>query len=258
MGDESVERFIRESIEKMMNRLLKNSETYGEYFVWNAASAYVKFWKLSNMKTELAETSPDGIVVSPHDYQTGCIITTFANRRKSTSILLFIMNFYESFVKKTEAKYPLIKKASVWNAIFSGIIEAVGIDEGLQMINKFRKEISNSDYETKTDIITRIDAFIHNLKNHGYLPKQLYFSIKRFHRWYQLNHSASLAAQAEMLYELYETYHLFDLEEEYPAVRTRFFLETVFYNSSQRFKDVYVSLYENNATEKFPKKNRSD
>jgi long-subunit acyl-CoA synthetase (AMP-forming)/predicted GNAT family acetyltransferase len=242
VGDESVERFIRREYKKNDEQAYEKLRNLWKYFVWNAASAYVKFWKLSNMKTELAETSPDGIVVSPHDYQTGCIITTFANRRKSTSILLFIMNFYESFVKKTEAKYPLIKKASVWNAIFSGIIEAVGIDEGLQMINKFRKEISNSDYETKTDIITRIDAFIHNLKNHGYLPKQLYFSIKRFHRWYQLNHSASLAAQAEMLYELYETYHLFGLEEEYPAVRTRFFLETVFYNSSQRFKDVLREL----------------
>lgn len=242
VGDESVERFIRREYKKNDEQAFEKLRNLWKYFVWNAASAYVKFWKLSNMKTELAETSPDGIVVLPHDYQTGCIITTFANRRKTTSILLFIINFYESFVQKTEDKYPLIKKASVWNAIFSGIIEAAGIDEGLQIISKFRKELSNSDYETKTDITTRIDAFIHNLKNHGYLPRQLYFSIKRFHRWYQLNHSASLAAQAEMLYELYETYHLFDLEEEYPAARTRFFLETVFYNSPQRFKDVLREL----------------
>jgi long-chain acyl-CoA synthetase len=69
-----------------------------------------------------------------------------------------------------------------------------------------------------------------------------YISIKRFHRWYQLNTSASLEAQAEMLYELYETYHLFELEEQYPAARTRFFLETVFYNSTQRFKDVLREL----------------
>ena len=54
--------------------------------------------------------------------------------------------------------------------------------------------------------------------------------------------SASLSAQAEMIYELYETYRLFDLEEQYPAARTRFFLETVFYNSPQRFKDVLREL----------------
>ncbi len=242
VGDESVERFIRREYKKNDEIAFEKLKNLWKYFVWNAASAYVKFWKLSNMKTELANPEPDGIVVSPHDYQTGCIITTFSNRRKTESVLSFIMNFYESFVKKTEEKYPLIKKASVWNSVFSGIIEAVGIEEGLNIINKFRKEISNSDYEIRTDVITRIDAFIHNLKTHGFLPKQLYFSIKRFHRWYQLNHSASLAAQAEMLYELYETYHLFDLEEEYPAARTRFFLETVFYNSPQRFKDVLREL----------------
>lgn len=106
------------------------------------------------------------------------------------------------------------------------------------MINKFRRELGISDVDKKEDISTRIDSFIRNVKNHGYLPKQLYFAVKRFHRWYSLNRSASLSAQAEMIYELYETYRLFDLEEQYPAARTRFFLETVFYNSTQRFKDV--------------------
>jgi long-chain acyl-CoA synthetase len=110
------------------------------------------------------------------------------------------------------------------------------------LINKFRRELINFNSDKKEDIIKRIDSFIHNVKNHGYLPKQLYFSIKRFHRWYNLNRNASLSAQAEMMYELYETYRLFDLEEQYPAARTRFFLETVFYNSPQRFKEVLREL----------------
>ena len=169
-------------------------------------------------------------------------LPSFSKRRKTESTLAFVMNFYESFVKQTEEKYPQIKKASVWNAIFSGIIEAEGIDNGISLINKFRRELGISDVDKKEDISTRIDSFIRNVKNHGYLPKQLYFAVKRFHRWYSLNRSASLSAQAEMIYELYETYRLFDLEEQYPAARTRFFLETVFYNSTQRFKDVLREL----------------
>ena len=125
-------------------------------------------------------------IIAPHDYQTGCIITSFSKRRKTESTLSFVMNFYESFVKQTEEKYPQIKKASVWNAIYSGIIEAEGVDNGISLINKFRKELSNSQTEYKEDIINRIDSFMHNIKNHGYLPKQLYFAVKRFHRWYSL------------------------------------------------------------------------
>jgi predicted GNAT family acetyltransferase len=242
INEETVEKFIRREYKKKDETAIEKLRNLWKFFVWNAAAAYVKFWELSEMKMELTDTTPDGIVVSPHDYQTGCIIASFSKRRKTESTLGFIMNFFESFVKQTEEKYPEIKKASVWNAIFSGIIEAVGIENGGHLINKFRRELSNSDVLKKDDIITRIDSFLRNLKNHGYLPKQLYFSVKRFHRWFQLNHNASLAAQSEMLYELYETYRLFDLEEQYPAARTRFFLETVFYNSSQRFKDVLREL----------------
>lgn len=242
VNEETVERFIRREYKKRDETATEKLRNLWKFFVWNAAAAYIKFWKLSGMKMELTDTTPDEIVVSPHDYQTGCIITSFSKRRSTESALGFILNFYESFVKKTEEKYPLIKKASVWNAIFSGIIEAEGLDDGIQLINKFKRELNNSDFEKKDDVIIRIDSFLRNIKNHGYLPKQLYFAVKRFHRWYNLNRNASLSAQAEMLYELYDTYHLFDLEEQYPAARTRFFLETVFYNSSQRFKDVLREL----------------
>ncbi|HEX9252030.1 MAG TPA: GNAT family N-acetyltransferase [Ignavibacteriaceae bacterium] len=242
VGVESVERFIRREYKRNDELTIEKLRNLWKFFVWNATSAYVKFWKLSDMKMELTDTTPDGLIISPHDYQTGCIITSFSKRRKTESTLAFIMNFYESFVKQTEEKYPLIKKASVWNAIFSGIIEAEGVDNGINLINKFRRELGNSDIQKKEDISTRIDSFIRSVKNNGYLPKQLYFAVKRFHRWYNLNRSASLSAQSEMIYELYETYRLFDLEEQYPAARTRFFLETVFYNSTQRFKDVLREL----------------
>ncbi len=242
VGDESVEKFIRREYKRNDELTLEKLRSLWKFFVWNAASAYVKFWKLSDMKMELTDTTPEGLIISPHDYQTGCIITSFSKRKKTESTLSFVMNFYESFVKQTEEKYPLIKKASVWNAIFSGIIEAEGVDGGVHLINKFRKELGISNYENKDDIISRIDSFIHNVKNHGFLPKQLYFAVKRFHRWFILNRNASLSAQAEMIYELYETYRLFDLEEQYPAARARFFLESVFYNSPQRFKDVLREL----------------
>jgi len=242
VGDESVERFLRREYKRNDELTFEKLRNLWKFYVWNAAAAYVKFWELSEMKMELADITPDELIIPPHDYQTRSIITSFSKRRTTNSALDFIMNFYRSFVMQTEEKYPQIKKASVWNAIFSGIIEAVGSDNGVNLINKFRHELSASNTEKKEDIVSRIDSFLRNIKNHGYLPKQLYFAVKRFHRWYSLNRSASLSAQAEMIYELYETYRLFDLEEQYPAARTRFFLETVFYNSPQRFKDVLREL----------------
>jgi long-chain acyl-CoA synthetase len=242
VGDESVERFIRREYKRNDGLTFEKLRNLWKFFVWNASAAYVKFWKLSELKMELINPSPDEIIISEHDYQIKSIITSFSKRRKTETTLGFMMNFYESFIGQTENKYPLIKKASVWNAIFSGVIEALGLDDGINLIKKFREELDLSQLDSKDNIIYRIDSLLHNIKNHGFLPKQLYFSIKRFHRWYDLNKNASLSAQAEMIYELYETYRLFDLEEQYPAARTRFFLETVFYYSTQRFKEVLREL----------------
>ncbi len=242
IGDESIERFIRREYKLNDEAAYEKLRNLWKFFVWNGAAAYFKFWRLSGMKTELANITPDGIIVSSHDYQTGCIITSFYKREQTDTILNLIMNFYESFVKQTEERYPLIKKASVWNAIFSGIIEADGVENGISLINQFAEELEKSGIPVRNEIINRIKSFIRNVRDHGFLPKQLYFAVKRFHRWYKLNKDASLSAQAEMIFELYETYHLFDLEEQYPAVRTRFFLETVFYDSAQRFKDVLSEL----------------
>ena len=127
VGDESAEKFIRREYKRNDELTLEKLRNLWKFFVWNAAAAYVKFWKLSDMKMELVDSTPDDIIVAQHDYQTKCLITSFSKRRKTESTLSFIMNFYESFVKQTEDKYPQIKKASVWNAIFSGIIEALGI-----------------------------------------------------------------------------------------------------------------------------------
>ncbi len=242
ISDESIERFIRREYKRNDEATIEKLRNLWKFFVWNAAAAYFKFWRLSDMNMQLADINPDGIIVSSHDYQTGCIITSFYKREKTNTLLSLIMNFYESFVKQTEERYPQIKKASVWNAIFSGIIEAEGVGDGINLINTLKKELGDSETQKKDDIISRIDSFVRNIRDHGFLPMQLYFAVKRFHRWYSLNMNASLSAQAEMIFELYETYRLFDLEEQYPAARTRFFLETVFYDSSQRFKDVLREL----------------
>jgi len=120
---------------------------------------------------ELADITPDELIIPLHDYQTSCVITSFSKRRPTKSTLDFIMNFYLSFILETEKKYPQIKKASVWNAIFSGIIEVLDIDDGVNLINKFRHELNASNVEKKDDIVSRIDSFLRNIKNHGYLPK---------------------------------------------------------------------------------------
>ncbi|HQJ45743.1 MAG TPA: AMP-binding protein, partial [Ignavibacteriaceae bacterium] len=94
VGDESVERFIRREYKRNDAVTYEKLKNLWKFFVWNASAAYIKFWKLSEMKMMLDEINTDTVVVSQHDYQTKCIITSFSHRRKTESILSLIMNFY--------------------------------------------------------------------------------------------------------------------------------------------------------------------
>jgi ribosomal protein S18 acetylase RimI-like enzyme len=83
---------------------------------------------------------------------------------------------------------------------------------------------------------------LNSIKEKGFIPKQLFFAIKRFHRWYKLNSHATLEAQAEMLSELFDTYNLPELEKIQKSTRTRFFLETVFSDSKESFRKALYDL----------------
>jgi GNAT superfamily N-acetyltransferase len=148
------------------------------------------------------------------------------------------MNFYNLFVANTVKKYAYLGKKSIWNYIFSGITECEEETKAVELIQEFLKELkSNNEQQDKLFIINKAEEFIKSVERNGFIPRSLFFAIKRFHRWYELNKDADLNAQAEMLYELYETYQLFELEKEHLSTRTIFFLRTAFKNSSDSLKE---------------------
>jgi len=236
----------RDSVARFLQReLLRKSENYEPrlqvlwtFFVWNAAKAYFNFWQLTNREIELANPLPDNITIPSHDYHRGTLLYSVSQRKKSSSIISYFINFYNLFVKKTFEEFPVLKNDSIWNYVFSGVIEADGEVGGLKILKEFKNELrEQNNIEEKEFLLKKIDSFISSVESDGYIPKALFFAIKRFHRWLKLNEEASLSAQAEMLYDLYETYELFDLEEKYPAVRTQFYLGTAFIDSPVEFKN---------------------
>ncbi|MCH8033421.1 MAG: GNAT family N-acetyltransferase [Bacteroidetes bacterium] len=234
---ESVERFILKTVKKNEEASLKRLHFLWTYFVWNAAAAYMNFWKLTNYQIELANPLPENISIPTHDYQSGTLLYSVSKRVRSISVLDFLKNFYNLFVERSIQKYPFLQKESIWNYIFSGIVEVEGEIHGLKLLGKFGDELKTSnDFPIKEEAQRRLNLFINKVESEGFIPKSLFFAIKRFHRWYILNEGAAYKAQAEMLYGLYETYSLFDLEETHQSTRTVFFLETAFNDSDTSFK----------------------
>jgi len=212
------------------------------FFIWNAAAAYINFWRLTSERKQLTNPTPENLIIPSHDYQMGTRFVSLSDRSEFKSITDLLLNFYRSFVIPIEEKYPFVKRESSWKYIFPGLINAEGENEGMEILNCFLLELENSDIDEREKIIQHLRMLLDSIKENGYIPKQLYFATKRFIRWNNLNTDASIGAQAQMLNELFETYNLTELENFYPETRTRFYLETVFQNSEDEFKKVIKEL----------------
>lgn len=209
----------------------------------------MNFWTVTDYKTQLANPRPENITVPTHDYQTGTLLYSVSKRIQSASPKNFFLNFYNLFIRDTLEKYSFLDKKSIWNYIFSGVTECEGETKAIELINKFIEELkSDSEIENKDEILFRAEDFVKSVTNDGFIPKNLFFAIKRFHRWRKLNEDADTSAQSQMLYELYETYQLFDFEKEYITTRPMFFLNTAFNESSSTLKNALNDIIKKQRT----------
>ncbi|MDX1701000.1 MAG: hypothetical protein R3250_10300, partial [Melioribacteraceae bacterium] len=205
-------------------------------------AAYINFWRLTSERMQLANPTPDNLIIPSHDYQLGTRFVSLSERSEFRSFTDLLFNFYNNFVVPIEDKYPFVKRNSAWKYIFPGLINAEGENEGIEILNCFLIELKNSELEDKEIISRQLRKLLNNIKENGYIPKQLFFATKRFIRWNKLNEGASINAQAAMLNELFETYNLIELENSYPETRTRFYLETIFYDSDIEFRNSIKKL----------------
>jgi len=238
----TVEQLFTRDVKKDLNMAKEKYYYLWPFFIWNAAAAYINFWRLTSERMQLSNPTPENLIIPSHDYQLGTRFVSLSNRSEFKSFTDLLFNFYEKFIVPIEDRYPFVKRESAWKYIFPGLINAEGENEGLEILNCFLLELKDSKLEDKEIIITQLRKLLNNIKENGYIPKQLYFATKRFLRWNRLNEGASIGAQAQMLNELYETYNLIALEDQYPETRTRFYLETVFTDSDTNFKKVISKL----------------
>ncbi|GJQ64147.1 MAG: hypothetical protein SCALA702_32000 [Melioribacteraceae bacterium] len=241
--------FPGDAVKKFVQRETRKKETaytrmyhLWSFFVWNAAAAYFNFWKLTGHKLMLGDTTINNYIIPSHDYQTGTKVVSFSSREIAGNIGELFEFFYHNFVKITEEEYPFLKKKNICNYIFSGLINAEGEESGIKLLKELQKLLEDGIIKSDDRVINDLNQFLGTVEENGFIPKQLYFAIKRFHRWSELNKDASFTAQASMLTDLYNTYHLPELEDANKDTRARFFLNTVFLNSSAELRSILQDI----------------
>ncbi|MHC1737217.1 MAG: AMP-binding protein [Ignavibacteriaceae bacterium] len=227
------------------------------FYIWNCSATYFNFIRLTNFRHKILSPDIDAFYVPEHDYNLGSRLVTFSTRENYISFKESIEIFEKCFINKTVSEYPSLANHNYPNFIYSGILNAFGEDLGLHMLREYLLIQKNSHLKNpaKVELLT---LFIYEVEKVGFLPKQVYFAINRFLRWYDINHNASNSALAHTLNDIYETYQLNAFESEYPELRIRFYLQTVFNNSSVKLRDHITKLINNVRLKKQKLDNISD
>jgi long-subunit acyl-CoA synthetase (AMP-forming)/GNAT superfamily N-acetyltransferase len=198
------------------------------FLAWSAMSAFVDFWDRTGRRCEIAELSPNDIVVPTHDYHRGSRIVSLSVRCDHRGLLTMLQSFRERFVGAIEAEYGDLEGLVGWDVIFSSVLEVLGEQNGLAVCERALE----SDKDASDELRAALSEYTSTVRSRGFLPMQLYFAVKRYRRWERLNEGATPRARARTLKEFYDTYGLDRLARSYPEVRLRFFRETVFSDSS--------------------------
>jgi hypothetical protein len=103
--------------------------------------------------------------------------------------------------------------------LFSAVVEALGQERGMALLAAASPDSRRA---------VAIETFLEGVRERGLAPQRVFFAIRRYRRWIEVNPAATLEARGKMLGELWTTYRLSALEAEWPDARLRFFRETVF------------------------------
>ena len=219
-----------DTLDREMRRLYRRAAE-GEVFVqlwpflaWNALSAYVDLWQRTGRRYEIADLSTTDVVVPTHDYHRGSRIVSLSARREHRGVLDMLRSFKEQFVDPVEREYPELHGRVGWDVALSSVLEVLGEQEGLAVL----EAALDSEAGASDELKSAVRGYVTTVRARGFLPMQLFFAVKRYRRWARLSQDATAQARARTLKEFYDTYGLDALARSHPEVRLRFFRETVF------------------------------
>jgi GNAT superfamily N-acetyltransferase len=198
------------------------------FAAWSAIGAYIDFWNRTGRRLTIDDPDPGNVIVPMHDYHAGSRLVSISSRRPFTTLSDMLQSFQEQFIAAIERDHPRLAALAGWDVVFSAVLEIVGEVEGVHLL---RQMLDDSEAPPDGAMTAALGPFLEAVERRGFLPRRLFFAGKRYRKWARLNPEATAAARAATLQEIFDTYQLGELQQRYPEVRPRFFLDTVFRES---------------------------
>jgi len=212
-----------ETVAQMVERLEKSDEIrrlrpLWPFICWTSLAAHVDFWDRTGRRLALHDPAPSAFIVPPHDNQAAGRLVSITDRTPCTTFDKVLDRFVLSFMGPIETANPSLRGEVEDGPIFSAVIEALGVERGMELMEE---AAGGKRGAAIADWVARVKA-------NGYTPRKVYFAARRFARWGETNLNASEEAIGKMLGELWRSYRLEEVEQQWSDTRIRFFRQTVF------------------------------
>jgi len=213
-------------VERQVARLLRQSEGKRLELLWpfvasTAMELHARFWDRAGRRLALRLPSPAAFIVPSHDYQTGARLVSIADRSPCSSLDELLDRFQASFLDRVEGSLPELRGKATEQMLLAAVVEALGVERAIQVLEE----------AASGKRAIAVSSFLDRLRTEGPTPLRLFFAVRRFKRWLEVNPQATPEAQSKHLGEQWGTYRLGELEAQWPDTRVRFFRQTVFANA---------------------------
>jgi long-chain acyl-CoA synthetase len=213
-----------ETVERQVARLVRTGETkrlrmLWPFLVWTALEGHVRFWDRTGRRLALREPSPAAFIVPSHDYHTGARLVSISDRSVCTSVDELLDRFHSAFIARIEAARPEVRGEVDDGILLSAVVEVLGLERGTALLSRAAQDSRRA---------IAIETFLERVREEGFTPQRVWFAVRRYRRWLEVNPEATLEARGKMLGELWGTYVLSEVEQVWPDTRLRFFRGTVF------------------------------
>ena len=182
---------------------------------WSCTS---RFWDRTGRRLALRLPSPAAFIVPSHDYQTGARLVSIADRSPCSSL--------DDAARPLPGQLPRPGGGFAPRAARRGDrADAAGGRGGGARRGAGHPGAGGGRQRQaghRRLLLPRPPA------DRGATPLRLFFAVRRFKRWLEVNPQATPEAQSKHLGELWGTYRLGELEAQWPDTRIRFFRQTVF------------------------------
>jgi len=189
-------------------------------------STFFRAWHNSGRHIVPGYLDPANVVVPDFDFQDGALILSLSGWVPYINTFSLFKPLYLSFYRKTTALYPQNANILEYRWMFEACCEGLGAEEGLKLLEEFRREIGVLGSEEFDEIfIQELDSYINNSSDSYFVPLPLNNAIRRYNEWESLNPNTTADAKIDQIENLVSLYSIYKLKKtaRYYLYRHTFF-----------------------------------